>query len=378
MQIGLYVHIPFCISKCYYCDFLSFPESETMHQRYIEALCLEIKSIGQSLPANTVICSIFIGGGTPTVLSPVLLEKLMQTIMEQFHLTSTCEWTIEANPGTITPEKINVLNDYPITRISLGLQSTNDRLLQRIGRIHRFKDWQESMTLIQSLTNWQINADLMFALPDQSFEDFKKDLATVVRYDLDHLSLYALIIEEGTPFYTLYEQKEIEPASDELDRKMYHYAQDYLNKKNYHQYEISNWAKKGCECRHNLIYWNCEPYIGVGLGAHSCYQNKRFYNEKDLRSYLQNSACLDKIRYDEEILTPKLMMEEFMFLGLRKLEGINIKEFERRFNCSIWQIYGEVLKTCIRDKLLVYTRDKIYLTHQGLDVCNSVFIKFLE
>lgn len=377
MQIGLYVHIPFCISKCYYCDFLSFVKDETKQQQYIEALILEIKSVSQTLPKDTLIRSIFIGGGTPTVLSPFLLKRLMQAIIEHFNCTPVCEWTIEANPGTITKEKIEVLKAFPITRISLGLQATQDILLERLGRIHRFKDWQESITLIQEYTNWQTNVDLMFALPGQSFKMFKESLKQVMPYAIDHLSLYALIIEEGTPFDTLYQKNQLEVASDILDRKMYHYAQDYLKEQGYEQYEVSNWAKKGCACQHNLLYWECQPYLGIGLGAHSLYHNKRFYNEENLEQYIKNADDLSKLRYEEASLTPKLMMQEFMFLGLRKIEGVSEQTFEQRFDISIWQVYGDVLKKCIREQLLAYNNGRIQLTHRGLDICNSVFINFL-
>lgn len=377
MQVGLYVHIPFCISKCYYCDFLSFAGDEIKQEHYIEALISEMKSVSQTLPEETLISSIFIGGGTPTVLSPILLARLMETIIESFTLMPTCEWTIEANPGTLTKEKIEKLKMYPITRVSLGLQSTQDTILKRLGRIHRFKDWQESMILVKTDTNWQTNVDLMFALPDQSFEMFKESLEIVMTYEIDHLSLYALIIEEGTPFYKLYEEHKLQVASDVLDRKMYHYAQDYLKEQGYRQYEISNWAKKGCECQHNLVYWECKPYLGLGLGAHSFYQNKRFYNEENLNQYISNASNLNKLRYDEEILTPKLMMQEFMFLGLRKLDGISEQEFKKRFKLSIWEAYGDVLKKCIREGLLVYNNGKIQLTHRGLDICNQVFLNFL-
>ena len=239
MQIGLYFHIPFCASKCYYCDFLSFAKKEEQ-AHYIEALIKEIEKTSEGLPEDLTIKSIFIGGGTPTVLPPFLLDQLMQAITSHFKLEPYCEWTIEANPGTIEEDKLKVLSKYPITRISLGLQSTHDDLLKRIGRQHTFKDWEESIALIKKHTNWAINTDLMFALPGQSLEDFKQSLEKVADYQLEHLSVYALIIEEGTHFGNLYDAGKLQEVPEELDRQMYHLAQAYLKEKGYEQYEISN------------------------------------------------------------------------------------------------------------------------------------------
>lgn len=376
MQIGLYFHIPFCASKCYYCDFLSFPKQKEQ-ERYIEALIQEIEKTSESLPLDLSIKSIFIGGGTPTVLPPFLLERLMEAIVTHFKLEPSCEWTIEANPGTIELEKIEVLNQYPITRISLGLQSTHDDLLKAIGRKHRFKDWVESINLIRKHTDWQINTDLMFALPGQSFEAFKETLETVCTYGLEHLSVYALIIEEGTAFGNLYEQGKLQEVPEELDRKMYHFAQSYLAQQGYVQYEISNWSKKGCTCKHNLVYWQCEPYIGMGLGAHSLYEGKRFYNEEKLEAYITAEGDLSKLRYEEEVLTRKAAMEEYLFLGLRLIEGIDEMDFEARFGQTIWEVYPEQLKKWMHQGVLVHENKRFYLNQYGLDVCNEVFASFV-
>lgn len=376
MQIGLYFHIPFCASKCYYCDFLSFPKQKEQ-ERYMEALLQEIEKTSESLPLETSVKSIFIGGGTPTVLPPFLLDRLMKAIVTHFKLEPSCEWTIEANPGTIERDKIEVLRKYPITRISLGLQSTHNDLLKSIGRLHRFEDWEESIRLIKAYTSWQINTDLMFALPNQSFEAFKETLETIVKYDLEHLSVYALIIEDGTTFGDLYEEGKIKEVPEELDRKMYHYAQTYLKEQGYTQYEISNWAKEGYECKHNLVYWQCEPYIGLGLGAHSLYDGKRFYNEENLEKYIEAAGDLKKLRHDEEILTPKMMMEEYIFLGLRLLSGIDEIAFEEKFGQSIWDAYPYQLNKWIKQGALVHDKKRIYLSHYGLDVCNEIFSSFL-
>jgi len=376
MQIGLYFHIPFCASKCYYCDFLSLSRRE-QQESYIEALLKEIEKTSKSLPSDTRIKSIFIGGGTPTVLPPFLLERLMMAITSKFQLEPYCEWTIEANPGTLDEAKMTALKKYPITRISLGLQSTHDTLLKRIGRIHTFKEWEESIALIRKHTKWEINTDLMFALPGQTLEDFKDTLETVVTYDLEHVSVYALIIEEGTHFGELYEKGELEEVPEVLDREMYHLAQTFLKENGYKQYEISNWAKTGKECQHNIVYWKCEPYLGLGLGAHSLYGGRRYYNEEDIKCYIDCQGDLNKIRHEEEQITDKIAMEEYVFLGLRLLEGINEKDFEKRFGKTIWTVYKEPLQKWIRLGLLIYKDNRIYLSTYGLDVCNEVFSSFL-
>ena len=376
MEIGLYIHIPFCTSKCFYCDFLSFPKEEAQ-EAYIEALIAEIKSYGESLQSTVVIRSIFIGGGTPTVLPPFLLERLAKAITTYFKLSPELEWTIEANPGTLTKEKVEVMSRYPINRISMGLQTTHEHLLKRIGRTHSFKDWEESYQLIRQYTNCSINADLMFALPGQTMEEFKTTLETVTQYDLDHLSVYALIIEEGTCFGNLYEQGKLEAVSEELDREMYHYAQDFLKAKGYEQYEISNWAKPGKACQHNLIYWHRVPYLGLGLGARSMWENIRYANEENLKAYIAAHGEISKIRHEEEVLTQEMAMEEFMFLGLRLLEGISERAFEKQFGKSVWEVYEKQLNKWLTYNVLIKEGDHIKLTPYGLDVCNEVFSSFL-
>lgn len=376
MQIGLYFHIPFCASKCYYCDFLSFPKRE-QQTAYVEALVKEIEKTGEGLPSDTTVKSIFIGGGTPTVLPPFLLEKLMMAITTHFKLEPYCEWTIEANPGTIEEDKIEVLKKYPITRISLGLQSTHDRLLKQIGRRHTFKHWVESIELIKKHTDWAVNTDLMFALPGQTLEEFKESLETVAAYNLEHISVYALIIEEGTRFGDLYEAGKLQEVPEELDRQMYHLAQNFLKEKGYHQYEISNWSQKGYECQHNLVYWRCEPYLGLGLGAHSLYNQVRYFNEENIERYIANSQDLSKIRYEEEAVTSKMAMEEYMFLGLRLLKGIDINDFKEKFGKSVHEVYKEQLKKWLDLEVLIEKQNQIYLSPYGLDVCNEVFSSFL-
>lgn len=376
MEIGLYIHIPFCTSKCFYCDFLSFPK-EDMQEAYIEALIKEIENYGKMLDSTAEVKSIFIGGGTPTVLPPFLLDQLAAAITSHFKLSPDLEWTIEANPGTLTQEKVEVIAKYPINRISMGLQTTHDHLLKMIGRKHTFKDWEESLHLVKTYTNCDVNADLMFALPGQTLEEFKQTLETVTKYDLDHLSVYALIIEEGTCFGKRYEEGKLEEVPEELDREMYHLAQSYLKTQGYHQYEISNWAKPHKECQHNIVYWHRVPYLGLGLGARSLWQNTRYANEENLKTYIEAAGDFSKIRHEEEKLTEEMCMEEYMFLGLRLLEGISESDFEKQFGKSIWDVYEAQLNKWLKYEVLTKEGDRIKLTPYGLDVCNEVFSSFL-
>lgn len=376
MQIGLYIHIPFCTSKCYYCDFLSFP-GDDKQEAYVDTLVKELQYYGESLSKDIAVKSIFIGGGTPTVLPPLLLDKIAKAVITYFRLTPDVEWTIESNPGTLTLDQINVLKQYPITRISMGLQSTHDHLLKRIGRIHTFKDWEKSMALVRAHTTWAINADLMFALPEQTEKEFKDSVETVVKYEPEHLSIYALIIEEGTRFGDLYEQGKLKEVEETIDRNMYHFAQAYLDEMGYKQYEISNWAKTGHECKHNILYWRREPYIGVGLGAHGLFNEVRYSNETKLSRYVETKGMLNQIRIEEESITKEDAMAEYMFLGLRMLDGINEKDFEKQFNVSVWEVYKSQLTKWIKYKLLEKNKDNIRLTPYGLDVCNEVFASFL-
>lgn len=379
MQIGLYVHIPFCASKCFYCDFLSFPGQEHM-EKYVKALEQEIVSTKESLASDTRVKSIFIGGGTPTVLPPFLLERVIKAVTNHFTLEEDAEWTIEANPGTINEEKIKIISGSPINRISLGLQSTHDHLLKGIGRIHTFKDWQESIRLIKRYTNCMVNSDLMFALPGQTMEEWKETLETVTAYDLEHLSVYALILEEGTYFWQLYEKGLLKEVDETLDRDMYHLTQSFLKERGYEQYEISNWAKPGKACVHNKVYWKLEPYIGVGLGAHGMMNGRRYYNEQKLVNYMAAAGDLKKLRYEEEEMTKQNMMEEYMFLGLRLLEGVSLEAFETHFKVPLWKVYGEVIEKWIKYGVMAQDKERnsVSLTAYGLDVCNEVFASFLQ
>ena len=376
MRIGLYIHIPFCHSKCNYCDFLSF-SNQAAQVSYVEALISEIKATGSKLGKAYTVQSIFIGGGTPTVLPPLLLDKVCTAVTSSFQVEEEAEWTIEANPGTLTKEMIQVFNNHPITRISMGLQTTDNKLLKKLGRIHTFEEWQESVRLLQTGTSCDISTDLMFALPGQTLEGFQKSVQEVSEYGLAHLSLYALIIEEGTPFGDWEAKGELQRADEEVDRQMYHWAQAYLKTKGYHQYEISNWAKKGKESRHNSLYWERIPYLGVGLGAHSFFEETRYHNVTDMKSYIELKGNPEALKREVEPITSQMAMEEFLFLGLRMTKGISLSKFEKLFGKSLWAVYPNQLKKWIDYNVLVQNKDSLFLSDYGMDICNEVFTSFL-
>ena len=375
MNIGLYIHIPFCVSKCYYCDFLSFAKSEDK-EAYINTLVKEIESYGKMLGEDYTVTSLFIGGGTPTTLPPFLLDKILSALTKNFELAKEAEWTIEANPGTITKDTIQVINTYPVNRISLGLQSTHNRLLKLIGRGHTFAEWEKSYALLKEHTVCDLSADLMFALPTQTFQEFQETLRHISHYALDHLSLYALIVEEGTKFWKAYEAGKLAVCDEITDRKMYHYAKDFLKSEGYEQYEISNWAKPQKACRHNSLYWKRGEYIGMGLGAHSFFKEKRFSNEEKIESYIQSQGNPSAHR-QEEVITKEMAMQEFMFLGLRMTKGISIKTFYDTFNRHLFEVYKDPLDKWIKHQILVKDKDSLFLSDYGLDVCNEVFSSFL-
>ncbi len=371
MTQGLYIHIPFCHSKCYYCDFLSFNKQQ-FEEQYVNKLIQELIILGQS--CNKKISTVFIGGGTPTVLKANLLEKIHNVIRENFLLTEDYEWTIEANPGTITDDHLLFIENSKINRVSLGLQSTHNHLLKQIGRIHTFADWEKSIDSLIKIGIKHINCDLMFSLPNQTLKDWEQTLLTIVKYPIEHISAYSLILEEGTPLYE--QQNQLNFPNDIQDREMYNMAKKILSDNNFKQYEISNWAKDGCECKHNIMYWEVKtPYLGAGLGASGYTLRKRYTNISDISQYLQSDTNFIEF---EELITKKMHQEEFMFLGLRMTKGINKNDFYKLFKENIEDVFGEQINKWIIKKALVHKEDNLYLSDYGIDISNVVFASFLE
>lgn len=381
-KLELYLHIPFCQQKCRYCDFLSAPANPDVHKRYVEALIKEIKSKSQEYKHYSV-PSLFIGGGTPSVLVGNFIFQIMEAVYEHFHVEKTAEITIECNPGTLNKEKVANYKNAGINRISLGLQSANNRELQLLGRIHTYEDFLKSYDLLRKTGFDNINVDLMSGLPMQKLTDWQNSLKRVVALRPEHISPYSLIIEEGTPFYeefSLDEQRRQngeEPCllpGEELEREMYGWTEEYLEQHGYFHYEISNYAKMGKECGHNIGYWKRENYLGLGLGSASLVENQRFSNTSDLEGYLMEN-------YEEEdriLLSRKEQMEEFMFLGLRMLQGVSREEFRRYFGVELEAVYGDVIAGFIEDGLLKQQSGYVFLTKEGISVSNYVMSEFLK
>ena len=367
MPIGLYFHIPYCAAKCRYCDFVSAPGSRAEQSQYVQSLLREMQG-RRGVEAD----SVFIGGGTPSILPPPLLEALLRGIRESFRLTEDCEFTMEANPKTLDAQKLTLLREYGVNRLSIGVQSFDDGELKRLGRIHNSREAAETVTLARGYIP-NINLDLMTGIPGQTMESLKSTLETAVSLEPAHLSCYSLIIEEGTPFFDEWEQNRLELPSEDEDREMYWVTGEFLERRGWKRYEISNYAKEGRECCHNLKYWGCREYLGFGAAAHSYLGNRRFYHTASRREYM--AAPTEEI--DEEILTPADAMGEFMIMGLRLIAGVEEKEFERRFQEKMTAVYGEPLKRLCDQGLLRHWDGRYSLTERGLDLANRVMAEFV-
>ena len=387
----MYIHIPFCVKKCAYCDFLSFPADEQMQASYIKSMQKELDFYGSKY-ADQYISTIFIGGGTPSWLDERAMASLMECVYRNFEVAADAEITIECNPGTVSDEKFATYKNIGINRLSIGLQSVNNEELKTLGRIHTFEQFLRTYDKARHHGFTNINVDLMSALPGQTPEGFISGLKIVLRLKPEHISAYSLIIEEGTPFYEKYQadvrlreagrQTMLLPTEDEEYRttKM---TQALLQSEGYHWYEISNFAKPGKECRHNIGYWKRVDYLGVGLGAASLIDNVRYSNTCDIYEYINYPEKMEHAmsrRYaveSSEVLTCDAQMEEFMFLGLRMIDGFHRDEFEQAFGVAIEGVYGAELKRLRQEELLMQKEGCIRLTEKGIDVSNYALAQFL-
>lgn len=369
----LYVHIPFCVKKCAYCDFLSAPCKGDEKKRYLDALCKEI----YASKTNQRVTSIFFGGGTPSLYRAKELEQILQAIRGSFVVDSDAEITLEANPGTVTKESLYGYRQAGFNRISFGLQSADASELKAIGRIHTKKQFEESFLLAREAGFQNINVDLMTGLPSQNLSNLRETLNYVLSLEPEHISAYSLILEEGTKLFKDVEEGRVELPDEDTVYQLDSYMIDALEQADYHRYEISNYAKKGQECKHNIGYWTGVPYLGFGLGASSYYEGKRFSNETELETYLRYAAELDKIRCNIIEVTKKEQMEEFMFLGLRMIQGISIEEFKVQFGCSLWDVYGAMIEKHKNNGLLCIEENRIFLSKRGLEVANMVMQDFI-
>lgn len=374
-KISLYIHIPFCAQKCLYCDFPSFARKDHLRKAYIEALNKEIISLREK-HNNLEINTIFIGGGTPSVLEANELECLLKEVAK-LNMAKDIEYSMECNPGNLTEEKLEVMKKYGVNRISMGLQAKQDNLLKGLGRIHNYKTFKENFLLAKKVGFNNINVDLMFGLPNQSLNEWEETLREIISLEPAHISAYSLIIEEGTAFYNLYENDKLKLPTEEEERKMYHLAKKILEENGFNQYEISNYAKEGKECRHNLAYWNMDNWIGVGSAAASYINGKRIKNISSVEEYI--NSIKDKGEAVEEIINNSKNdnMEEFMFMGLRKINGIGENEFKNRFSMNINDVYGEILNKYIGEGLLIRESGSIFLSEKGIEISNVIMADFL-
>ena len=386
--ISLYVHIPFCLRKCRYCDFLSAPQTDIDRERYVKALIREIKT-QKDCPAGRPVDTVFFGGGTPSVLSAEQIGRIIDALREVFLILPDAEVSLETNPGTADFEKLSAFKEAGINRLSMGVQSMHDEELRLLGRIHTADQALEAFKTARAAGFDNINIDLMSALPGQTFDSWADSLRQAVEWRPEHISAYSLIIEPGTPFSALYEAGELPPLPDEeTDRKMYHYTREYLAQHGYGRYEISNYALKGRECRHNSGYWTGHPYLGFGIGAASYVNGARFSNITDFETYsvemekagipAEIEQVYGKVRTEIHSLTEQEKMEEFMFLGLRMTAGVKTSDFASRFGKSLDEVYGDVIRRHLAQGLLQRTPEGFCLTERGTDVSNYVMADYLQ
>lgn len=378
--LGIYLHIPFCRKKCRYCDFLSFYAETETQKRYIERMAEEIRRFPNK--EKWKVKTVFFGGGTPSLVEADQTAYLLETIRQEFNVEKEAEVSIECNPGTVDGEKLASYKDSGINRISFGLQSAKETELKLLGRIHTYQTFLESYQAARKCGFQNINVDLMSGLPGQTAQSFLETLECVVALNPEHISAYSLMIEPGTPFYNLYAKDlKLREAgkecfllpSEEEERQMYHDTKSILKKSGYFRYEISNYAKDGYECRHNMTYWERKDYAGFGLGAAACIENVRSKNTEDLQAYMQGN-----FKKEEEKLDIRAQMEEFLFLGLRMIKGVCSEEFFKQFGVSLESVYGTVLEKLIKEELLEQEKSRYRLSDFGIDVSNYVLAQFLQ
>ena len=368
--IGIYVHIPFCVRKCNYCDFCSEAAGKEKKQRYADALCKEIKefAIGKKISVD----SVFFGGGTPSVLDAASLKKIILAIRKSFDVLPKSEVTVEVNPGTVTEEKAKAFVEAGINRVSIGVQSIHENELKKLGRIHGFEDFLNTYKLFKEVGIDNLSVDLMYGIPGQTVSSFQKTLEKIIELSPEHVSCYGLIIEEGTPFFEMKDELDLPSEDDEYE--MYLLAHEMLSEYGYSHYEISNYAKYGRKSRHNLKYWHSEEYVGFGLSAHSYYGGKRFYNTSDFTEYFESDGA--KYRKSESEVTG-IDPFEYAMLALRLDEGISLSDYERLFGVSFLEGKEKRISELSALGLLKTESDRLFLTHKGFYVSNSILSDLL-
>lgn len=375
-DLGLYIHIPFCVKKCAYCDFLSWKGSDEEREAYVQALEKEISSYSE-FAKDYRVSTVFFGGGTPSVLEGEQTERILKKIRDTFRVEKDAEITLEMNPGTAQKEKLLLYRELGINRLSIGLQSVKNENLKLLGRIHTYGDFLDSYRMAREAGFDNISADLISSLPGQTLEEWKEELEILQETPLEHISVYQLLIEKGTEFYEKYGEHEELLPDEETSREIYLWTGKYLKEHGFEQYEISNYARPSRKSRHNLRYWERKDYLGLGLGAASMVHNIRMSNTRDWEKYIEGSQNPKRLREEVEFLEEPRQMEEFMFLGLRKTEGVSRKEFRRTFGRELDMVYEKALEKHLENGMLEASKDRIRLSQAGILVSNQVLSDFI-
>ena len=376
-MLGLYIHIPFCVTKCKYCDFNSFKIDLNEKIKYLNYLGEEMKLYKEEIK-NREIDSVFVGGGTPSILNENEINILFEKIKENFNIKSNAEITMECNPGTLTLNKLKVMKKSGVNRLSIGLQAVQNHHLKYIGRIHTFEEFEKNYHDAKQMGFDNINIDLMYALPNQSREDWMESLEKVVKLNPTHISAYSLILEENTELFKMYERDEFNLLDENTDIEMYEYTIDYLKSHGYNQYEISNYAKDNFECKHNVLYWKCEEYVGIGASASGYFNGIRYNNICELDNYEKMILEGEKPIEWEEKLSIKDEIEESIFLGLRMNEGIQISDFKEKYNFDFEKEYKNEIEKLSKMELIEIDNNLMKITQKGREISNSVFVEFIK
>lgn len=379
-ELGIYVHIPFCKQKCYYCDFVSYSNKQEKVKGYVECLKTEIQEEAFKHKNDEYeVTTVYIGGGTPSFIDPLYIEEILNVIKENYKVAKNPEITIEVNPGIVDKLKFETYKKIGINRISIGLQAVQNSLLKQIGRIHTYEEFEKCYKTAEKVGFTNINVDLMLALPEQTIEDLKESLNKVIKLGPKHISLYSLILEEGTKLEKMVNENKVKLPEDELERTMYWKTKHILEKNGYNHYEISNFAKKGYESKHNMNCWKQKEYFGFGVAAHSYIKNKRYCNTSNLEDYIKNikNKELERNRQVCEIQTPQDEEKEFMILGLRTIKGVSIQDFKSKFGKNPIFLFRKELGKLVEEDLIQIDLDEISLTEKGLDLANLVWEEFV-
>ena len=380
-KLGIYIHIPFCKQKCFYCDFVSYANQDKYFQKYVQALNKEINNFIDNNEFE--VQTIYIGGGTPSLIDAKYIEEILHIFEKRNLLKEAKEVTIEVNPGTVNEEKLRTYKNSGINRLSIGLQSTEDKILKQIGRIHCYDDFLNTYKMAREVGFKNINVDLMIGLPNQKISDVKNSLEKIIKLEPEppnHISVYSLIVEENTPIEKMLESGELELPDEELERNMYWYVKNFLELNGYKHYEISNFAKLGNESKHNLDCWNQKEYVGFGVAAHSYIDDVRYGNIGNVEEYIKNceNGEYEKNKVIDEIENDIFSKEkEFMLIGLRKIDGVSIQDFKNKFGENPIFVFKDELNKLVDENLLIIDFDRIKLTNKGLDLANIVWENFV-